>query len=367
MMLLGSLWWLLAAGQLGKYLGAGAALATLPLALLAFAAYPRWRDRRPWRGAAASPRAPRLLALAAVLIFAILYPIAAAHLLGPGSERGPGLDRALAALLAGHDPYGARTPLGHPIDALPGSLLFALPFHLLGTAALQNPMWLALLILRSAAWFARPVDAVAFSALVLVNPGFMQDYATGGDFFASAVAVFLAADLAMSAFGRERASGRKLVAILVFTLALNTRPIYAVALPVIAAEIGRRAGWREAARFAAAVAALSLALELPFYFADPAGFTPLTAVRKAAALPGAVWILPPLAVLSTGLAFAWRLDGAGAMALIGTSLAIMLLPPVLAEQLRYGFTPGTLYALPAYLFLGLGLFGAVGRRQTDSG
>jgi hypothetical protein len=367
MMLLGSLWWLLAAGQLGKYLGPGAALAALPLALLAFGAYPRWRDRLAARDGAAARRALRLLALVAALVFAILYPVAAAHLLGPGSERGPGLDRALAALLSGHNPYGARTPLGHPIDALPGSLLFALPFHLLGAAALQNPVWLALLILRSAAWFARPIDAVAFSALVLVNPGFMQDYATGGDFFASAIAVFLAADLAMSAYERERASGRKLAAILLLALALNTRPIYAVALPVIAAQLGQRAGWREAARFAAAVAALSLALELPFYLADPAGFTPLTAVRKAAALPGAVWILPPLAALSTGIAFALRLDGAGAMALIGTSLAIMLLPPVLAEQLRSGFTPGTLYALPAYLFLGPGLFGAVALRQTDSG
>ena len=66
---------------------------------------------------------------------------------GGGSDSDDALNLATRALLHGEYPYRIRTYLGSPATYLPGSLLLAVPFVLLGNAAYQDLFWLAAFLL----------------------------------------------------------------------------------------------------------------------------------------------------------------------------------------------------------------------------
>ncbi|HZC46679.1 MAG TPA: hypothetical protein VE243_09390, partial [Candidatus Acidoferrum sp.] len=129
---LASLWWLTAAGQFYKLLGVAGLIISFPLSLALVDAYFRWKPKLARvvdhlsGGRFGAYSIPLLLSAFAIAAFAILYPIARAHLLGPGSDRGDALDRGIAALLSRHNPYAQRTFLGNAIDVLPGSFLLGL-------------------------------------------------------------------------------------------------------------------------------------------------------------------------------------------------------------------------------------------------
>ena len=354
------LWWLTASGQFYKLLGAPGLIISFPLSLALVVAYFRWRpglaraaDRLStgWLG---TYRIRLLLSAFAVAAFAILYPIAQAHVLGPGSDRGDALNRGIAALLAGHNPYAQRTFLGNAIDVLPGAFVLGLPFYLIGTAALQNPFWLVALIMLMPRWFASRLDAIALSLFILINPGAMQDYVTGGDYVINAIVVIIATRVVFEAFEPGRSAIGKAGALAFFGLAMATRPIYLVVPIALGIRLLRERGLRDAARFGLAVGAIFLVLTLPFYLDDPANFAPLNVADKAATIPHALWLLVPASLLSSLLMFVAGKDWSRLVLICGVALGILIVPPVLGGILehRIAFDP---FAFPVLLFAGIGL------------
>jgi len=59
------------------------------------------------------------------------------------SDNDDAIDVAIDELRAGRYPYYPRTFLNGPLSPLPGALLLALPFYLVGDSALQNVFWIA--------------------------------------------------------------------------------------------------------------------------------------------------------------------------------------------------------------------------------
>lgn len=333
-LMLFALWLVPAAAQMMKLAGPGG-LAALALAALGGIGFLLWlvQKRPDWPGTAGFA----VLALALAAVFLVVFPLANSHAPGLGSDRDDALNTGVAALLDGRWPYGERTYLGNPLTPLPGALLIALPFHLIGNAAFQNLLWAALFI----GWCRRRIvpGGAAWLAAALVtlgSPGALQDFAVGGDYLANALYVTMAADLAL----RVQTGGRwaRLAGGMVLAIAVSSRPVYAVVPVVLAGTIFRSHGAARSGLFVAVTGVVLLALNLPFALADPGNFPLGIALSKLGSGQSADVlriVLPGLALLIAGAAFVLPPDAPGPLALIAAALAVMFYGPV-AQQVLAG-------------------------------
>jgi hypothetical protein len=80
--------------------------------------------------------------LLVAVLFLTVYPIANSHAPHTGSDDDDACNVGVTSLLEGKSPYSERTYLGDVLHQLPGALVLAAPFVLLGTSGLQNLFWL---------------------------------------------------------------------------------------------------------------------------------------------------------------------------------------------------------------------------------
>jgi hypothetical protein len=315
---LAALWWLIAAPQISRLAGPEIASAALLVVVLVAAAI-------------------------VVVTFAALYAAGA-----PNNDRVLALDAAVEALLRGGSPYAATNAAGHATTELPGALLLAVPFHLLGGAVLQNLFWLVLLMLRLPRWFPEARGAAAAAVLVLTNPGLMADILGGGDVVVDAVVLVFAVDGLMATVDKRSAPGVA-GAVILLALALSMHPVSWVVLPVVAVALGRR----RSGVLAAGTTALTAAILFAFYARDPAHFTPLGLLQQLDLLPRVFWALPLLSLAAAGLVVG-RPTPRVVLTACGSALAIVLVPPLLWGVAIAGFNYSLPFATPVLLFLAAG-------------
>jgi hypothetical protein len=276
------------------------------------------------------------LCVVALALFAVLYPLATSGRFGGGSDRDDALNDALRLLVSGRYPYAATTYLGNPPTPMPGALLLARPFQFLGNAALQNLLWIPAFLLWCRSRFREPAMAwIAGLVVVIAAPKALDDFVVGGDYLVNALYVAILTDWCIRAQNSERTSSRALTAILL-AIAVSSRPIYAVALIVVAGHVWQVHGPARFLRLSALCGAAVLALNLPFYLHDPARFPTAHLLGKLDAQPGAALVkavLPALGLAVAALAFRWRLAAERPLDLLALSLAVMLYPPFLIEAL----------------------------------
>ncbi len=270
----------------------------------------RWAARLPER------RALWLAALTfavVVAVFLATYPLTNAGAVRGGSDSDDALDVAAAQLLHGRYPYAARTYLDNPISPLPGAILLAAPFVLLGASAYQNLFWLALFYLALRAYLkdGRSPLLLLWTALAL-SPAVWHQIVTGTDYLANSLYVLLfmlwLIRAAAGPAGRDR---RAILFAILLGVGLSSRANFLLLLPLLFAALARLAGPKAAARYVALSGLSFLAVTLPFFLHDPAGFSPLHTTdelgRFDVVLPHAgVWISAAAAALAGVLAFCRR-------------------------------------------------------------
>lgn len=225
------------------------------------------------------------------------------------------IDAALAELLAGRYPYSIKTFLGNPISPLPGTLLLALPFYLLGSSALQVPFWLGGLGLWLLREYRDAWSIAAIAGLVLgLSPNVTYQTLQGIDYLANGVTVCFACAMLLRSVAASSQRGR--LAPWLWALALGitlaSRLNFLLVLPTLAVALARIAGGSRATALVGASLAAFLAITAPFYVADPAGFSPLHTADKLSLGERFVWapaLVPVLGALAaTGLGLR-RQDG----------------------------------------------------------
>lgn len=236
---------------------------------------------------------------AAVVLFVVVYPIAdARRLVGAGTDADDALDLAARALLSGAYPYAERTYLNNPISPLPSWVTLAAPFVLLfGRAAYLSLFWLAvwLLLLRleyRSAGLAALVSAAAF----VFFPALTVTFVNGSDSFASIVAVCVLG-VAIQRGWLDRAGWARLAGFGLATgIVLSSRWNVPLLLPLLCGALARRAGVPRGVAYGTLSALAWGAVTLPFWVANPAGFTPLHTYsmlgRFDAYLPGFGLLVP---------------------------------------------------------------------------
>src|SRR5258707_2100131 len=219
-----------------------------------------------------------LLTFAALIaIFAIVYPKANVHIAGRGSDADDGLNLAVNELLNGRYPYSARTYLDNPISPLPGAILLAIPFVLLGSSAYQNLFWLGLfcfvLFRLTQSWRE---TLILFWTILIFSPVVMNDIVTGGDYPTNTIYVIGFMLLTLNWGSRaDSPLGKKLLTVLLLGIGLSSRANFLLLMPQLFSVLTLRAGWRTAARYSALALLACAAITIPFWIYDPAGFTPL--------------------------------------------------------------------------------------------
>jgi hypothetical protein len=354
-----ALWLTPSVGQLARYLGpwgaVGAATATGCVFVILIN-----RQQTPAANAAWTRHVPFALAILLDLAFAVLFPIARSGVLGGGSDRADALDAPLAALLSGHGAYGVATYLGNPPTPLPGALLLALPFHLIGSSAFQNLLWAPLFALFAPKMVGSRRRAANFIAtLVLCSPGAMQDLVTGGDYLVNCFYVALAMALVVSAEDQLRSYA----AIFFLAVAVSSRAVYAIEAPIMTAWVLQAGGPKRAAAFAASLALCLLLINGPFWLADPARFPLFQSVSKVRYFPSELrldLVLPAVSLLIASAAFRVRLTLPRLFGLSALALAPIFLPILIFRLFVEGPSEAVLmsasFCLPLTVFGGLWLF-----------
>jgi hypothetical protein len=261
----------------------------------------------PWLLNTCTERLAIGLAIAAGVVlfaaFGTIYPIANAGVVGGGTDRDEALNIAVWELLSGRYPYYPRTYLNAPISPLPGAVLLALPFVLLGNSAYQNLFWIVVFYLLIARYFRdHRVALLICGMIVSLSPLFWQEFVTGGDLLANSLFVCVFTFLLMQTYQIHIVSSiKKMLVAMLFGIGLSSRLNYLLLLIPVCSLIWQAYGWRFALKYMALICVTAASITLPFYIYDPVGFSPLHTLRKVDQFGTSLPFAGPLIVALSGL------------------------------------------------------------------
>jgi hypothetical protein len=288
-----------------------------------------------------------LLFLLLTTAFAVLYPISLKHTLNRGSDREDALRIELDAVRHHQYPYSTRTFLGNPPTPLPGAMLLAAPFFAVGHIAWQNFLWLALFFVFTLRFFRYRATALLFLTLfLLLAPGHLSDFTSGGDYLTNFFYVAIAIALFYSSLGTSIYTS--VPAALFLGVTLSSRIIYALVLiPLLALTSQRTSRTRTALLFLLILVA-ACAVTLPIFAPHPfVNFLQQLQQNslKLRYIPRAFHpriTLPLLAILVSCISFFLPMNLPRLFLLVGVATFILLAPFVVtfalySDQLRYAF------------------------------
>lgn len=234
-----------------------------------------------------------------------IYPLADAGIIGGGNDRDDALNLAAEQILSLQYPYSVRTYLGNPISPLPGAVLLALPFVILGNSAYQNFFWIILFLIvlyRLCKDFR--IGLYLLCTLFLFSPIVMQELLTGGDLLANNLYIFISFSLFCLVIQKQSPSPYLLLGSSLFLgITLCSRFQYIIFLPLLFSFALQNTNWKKAFEYITIAGASALVLGLSFYLANPADFTPLHTYEKLsrfeAYVPFVGILIPLLTVLVT--------------------------------------------------------------------
>ena len=121
------------------------------------------------------------------VLYLILYPIAQRHIVGVGSDAEDALRRTAFQLLHHHYLYSVRTYLGNAISPMPGAVMLATPFYLMGRVSFQNLAWLAAFLVFCGIFFRQRSTALAYLLVfVLASANTLDRLVVGDDYVVNA-------------------------------------------------------------------------------------------------------------------------------------------------------------------------------------
>ncbi|MEO6049869.1 MAG: hypothetical protein ABIP78_00865 [Pyrinomonadaceae bacterium] len=232
------------------------------------------------------------------------YPIANSGRFGVGSDADEALLTAAGELIRGRYPYYLQTYLGNQISPLPGAVLFAVPFVILGAISLQNVFWLAVLFI-AVRYFEK--SSVLALGLIWVTLGFsptvLQNIVTGADYISNSIYILVLMWILIKMVSDSTASQwKRLVPSVLLGLAFSSRSNFLLLLPLLLSILVQTSGWKSAIKYSAISGLAFLLVTVPFWLYDPPGFAPLIVQAKKLraieeVLPFAGVIIPGSAVM----------------------------------------------------------------------
>jgi hypothetical protein len=212
------------------------------------------------------------------------------------SDGDDAIDLAISELLSGRYPYYARTFLDNPITPMPGTLMLAFPFYLLGASIVQNVFWLAVFFLAIALYYRDAVAAAVLACcLYLLSPNVVYHILVGGDYIANSISILVFASLLFESSRRGAAVWQGALWAVLLGVAISSRLSFLPLAPLVLVALAKASSWSRAFTLSALVLASSSAVTLPAFLHDPGGFSPLHTASKldvVGAFPWAPYAVP---------------------------------------------------------------------------
>lgn len=306
-----------------------------------------------------------LVAVAAIFFYA--FPIANASPTG-GSDADEALNLAANEILNGRYPYYPRTHLDNPILPLPGAIFLGLPFFLLGNSAFQALFWMVIFFFVARTIFKSNASALLLTATItVISPNVLQNLVTGTDRATNAIYVLFFIWLMVTIIPRGAAPAwQKILSAVLLGVGLSSRSNFLLLTPLVFSALIQLANLKDAIKYCAITAIAFIAITVPFYMYDPAGFAPLAiqfekVAKYESAIPHTGILIPLVCgLLSAALAFR-KIDVSGRV-LFGNCAIVQMVPVVLVVVLS-SIEAGTLelsqacYGMFAVFFAGLAWWG----------
>jgi hypothetical protein len=213
-------------------------------------------------------------------LFFFVYPIANTHEPGKGSDRDDGLNLAVTELLHGRYPYDRPSYLGNPISPLPGAIILALPFVVMGNSAYQNFFWLVVFFFLAGAYLKNKwLSLLLLWFIFLGSPIVLHEIVTGGDLLANSL--YVAAIVIVFADSFYRMTNSAKLGFSIFAgVALSSRAHVLLIVPMILSLLYQRLGFKGAVKYGGTTILAFLAVTVPFWLYSPARFSPFHTYGK---------------------------------------------------------------------------------------
>ena len=214
--------------------------------------------------------------------FVVLHPFEDERGPGKSSDRDEGLEMAVTRLVHGESPYYPSNRIAGPLSVLPGSILLAAPFVALGNSGYQNVFWLAAFLFAAAGFFRDKALALWLLVVPLaLSVAAQYEFVSGGDMIANGIFVALLFLFALKSWEDSSSPGwQRWLACLLVGIGLASRANFLLLMPLWGAAMWRTAGLRNALIVTTLAGFVALAITLPFYLNNPAGFAPLGSSNK---------------------------------------------------------------------------------------
>jgi hypothetical protein len=285
-----------------------------------------------------------LTLLGLLVAFVIVYPVANSGLMGGGSDRDEALNIAATELVHLRYPYYNKTYLGGPISPLPGAIVLAIPFVLIGNSAYQNFFWLMAFFQFIKIYLKDGRLALIFIWSILgLCPEILREFLTGGDGLANSIYILIFILLLIRLISDSNIS--KLLKILVAILlgiGFSSRPHLILLLPLVFSILIQKNEFKIAAKYMLLICTALVAVTLPFYLYAPQAFSPLHQTTKLSQfrsiLPFAEVIIPLVGgTIACCLAFQ-RMDNQGRLLMRNCAIvqAFIVLSPVVLSSILSG-------------------------------
>lgn len=269
-----------------------------------------------------------LFALGILTILAI--PLVNAGKLPGANYRDESLNLAVGELLHGRYPYYVTASGKEPITPLPGSLLLAIPFVLVGSSGFQNCFWLFVFFRLCVRYLRNSTRALALLLSVFAGaPVIVRELSSGSDLLSNTIWI-LASVMAIENCDHFSPPINLFIAVAA-GIGFSSRPNFVLLAPLLYSALIRRRGIRCATSYVLVAAAVWGIVTLPFYLYDPGGFSPLHVVRFVnrfdTVLPYSGIILPGASFLASILLALKKTNGPGS--LLMRSAVVLGIAPVL--------------------------------------
>jgi len=297
-----------------------------------------------------------------LVLFTLIYPLANSGIYGGGSDSDEQLNIATQELLHGNYPYYVKTSLNNKISLLPGALVLAAPFVLLGNGVYQNFFWLLVfyLVMRSYYQNEKAVLLLCWS-LFLLSPAIMHVFMTGSDYPANCMYLLIFM-LWFFQSAKQRNPSRRLIPSAIFLgIGFASRLHFLFLLPLLFSSLYQTRNLTKAICQFLAFALITTGIIVPFYVFDPAAFTPLHTQNKLAQfrsiLPYADYIIISLTGLVSFI-FAFKKSNRELPDLF-INCALVLAVPVICGVILSSIEKGHLDFTFAYFGVFFVFFGVV--------
>lgn len=305
-----------------------------------------------------------------IITYSVWYPYE--DIRSKGSDRDEALNQAVTEITHLKYPYYVRTIVSgkshelkldnNPITVMPGSVLFAAPFVLLGNSTYQNFFWLALLFIILTTYYQSESYSILFIILNTFLCGtFLFQILIGSDYIANSIWVLIFTHLFIQ---NSKFFGKKsFLYSFLLGIGLSSRFNFLIILVPLTVYLYNNTNLLNTIKQMASIIIGFLIITVPFLVYDYDNFTPLhfsNVYRQFNQMIPYSSVIFPVLVLA--LSFATSLYFRNDQASIYFQISISLLIPVCLIVILHSIAIGKLtfelshYAFPAFLFLSFAIF-----------